>query len=205
MSSNLPGQAPRPKHTLFGVVSFAGNLLTLSICLAILWLGLVTAAPGSAAALAARERLTVDGPPVSVRGLFADTGRNFGRLWVFGPLLAALGAGAWIALAFWLTVPAPAGLIMVTVTLVVAVVVSLLGLATPTAGLRVGRAGEVARQAAQIVALRPWRSIVALAAAAAAVVLSAQLPAVGLALLGAALTEIAFRAWGRRTESSPLR
>jgi hypothetical protein len=205
MSPDLPAPAPRPKYTLFEVLSFAGNLLTLSICLLVLWLGLVTAAPGSAAALAARERLTMDGPPVSVRGLFADTGRHFPRLWFFGPLLALLGVGAWIALAFWLTIPAPIGIIMVTVTLVVAIVVSLLGLAVPTAGLRVERAGQVLPQAVQIVALTPWRSIVALAAAAAAVVLTAQFPAVGLIVLGAALTEVAFRAWRRGTESAPTR
>jgi hypothetical protein len=195
MSPGTPAPTPRPKYTLFGVLSFGGNLLTLSICLLVLWLGLVTAAPGSAAALAARQRLTLDGPPVSVRGLLADTGRHFPRLWFFGPVLALLGFGAWIALAFWLTIPAPTGIVMVTVTLVVATVVSLLGLAVPTAGLRVGRAAEVVRQAAQIVGLTPLRSIVALAAAVAAVVLTAQFPAVGLIALGAALTEIAFRAW----------
>ncbi|MEV4685988.1 hypothetical protein [Microbacterium sp. LWH3-1.2] len=205
MSPDLPAPTPRPRYTLFGVLNFAGNLLTLSICLLILWLGLLTAAPGSAAALDARKRMTPDDPPVSVRALFADTGRYFRRLWMFGPLMTILGVGTWIALAFWLTIPAPAGLIMVAVTLVVGTVVSLLGLAAPTSGRRVERAGQVVRQAARIVALAPGRSILALMAAAAAVVLSVQFPAVGLVALGAALTEIAYRAWGRSDSESPTR
>jgi hypothetical protein len=86
---------------------------------------------------------------------------------------------------------------------VVAIVVSLLGLALPTAGLRVERARQVVQCAARIVAFTPWRSVVALAAAAAAVVLTAQFPQICLVMLGAALTEIAFRAWGRRAESAP--
>jgi uncharacterized membrane protein YesL len=198
MAPAPPASTQRPRNTLFGALSFVGNLLTLSICLTILWLGLVTAAPGSAAALAARERVTMDGPPLSVRALLTDTRSHFRRLWMFGPLLAVAAAVVWIALAFWLTVPAPIGLIMVAATLAVAVVIALLGLAVPTSGHRVHTAGQVVRRAAQIVALTPARSVLALAAGGAAVVLSIQFPAVGVIAVGGALTEVAFRAWWRQ-------
>ena len=197
MTSEPPPPAPRPRFTLFGVLSFLGNFLILSLCVLVLCLGLVTSAPGCAAALAARERLAADGAPVSVRGLFAETGALFSRLWMFGPLVALAATMTWIALAFWLVAPAPLNVIMLAVTVMIAVVAGLVGFAVPTAGRASGRAREVLPEAARTVALRPWPSILALAAAVAAVVLSIQLPPVGLVLIGGALTEIAHRAWRR--------
>lgn len=196
---NLPPDAapPRRKPSLFGILTFVGNVLTLSICLLGLWVGVATAAPGSAAVLAARERLACDDTPVSVRAILADTRVFFRPLWIFGPAVILSAGLIWVALAFWLVFPAPFGIFMIVVTMTLAICIGLIAMAVPSAARPGMSSRHVLRSATLLVTTSPWRSILALMAAAAVVVLSVQFPAVGLVAAGGAMTEIAFRTWRR--------
>ncbi|MDZ8200345.1 hypothetical protein RZO50_02390 [Microbacterium sp. SSW1-59] len=195
----LDATSSRPPHrwTLLGVMTVAGDLIVISITLLILWAGLLTAGPGSTAAMRARRRVSQDAPSHPFRNMLADTRRDFRKQWSYGPIIALIGASSWISTAFWLVAPAPFGVIMMAVVLALAAVAALVTLALPTASARTNGFRAAIVDAARLVAFRPFVSIVALAAAVAAGILCVWIPTVGVVAAGMALVEIAWRAWGK--------
>lgn len=188
---------PRPRITVFGVFALVGNLLTISIAALVFCLGLVTAAPGCAAAVEARRRVSLDGPPVSLIDLLASTRRRLPDLWMFGPIAAGLAVMTWTALAFWLAIPPPFGVIMLAVTVLLGGVGLLVALALPVAASTESAARRCVVAAAGLVVARPWVSMVGLGAAVAAIVIAMWFPAVGTVALVGVLIEIAHRAFPR--------
>lgn len=199
MEHTDPPPRGRRKLTLLGGMTVAGDIIMISLTLFVLWLGIVTAAPGSAAAMDARRRVDPAGPSSPVRFMFARTRERFRSLWAFGPVVTLIGVLSWIGTAFWLTVAPPLGVAMMAVVLCIAAIASLVALAVPTAGVMTQGFRQTAVEAARLVARRPLVSIVALGAAGAALVVAGWLPTLGIVGLGAALVEVSWRAWGKGT------
>ncbi|GAA1946543.1 hypothetical protein GCM10009816_04400 [Microbacterium aquimaris] len=174
-----------------------GDLLVISLTLLVLWVGLITAGPGSTAAMQARRHVSQDGPSHPLTNMLTGVRREFRARWSYGPILLLIGIFSWISTAFWLTAPAPFSVIMIAVVLCIASAAALVALALPTAAARTpGFRGAIV-DAVRLVASRPFVSIVALAAAVAAGILCVWVPTVGLVAAGMAFVEIAWRAWGR--------
>jgi uncharacterized membrane protein YesL len=189
---------PPPRLTLFLVLAAAGNIMLLSVVLTALWLGIVTAGPGSAAVMDARTRMKRDDTSVSIRDIVRDTAAYFSGLWPIGPAVLVIGIAAWISTAFWLAAPQPLGPLMIAATIVIAASTGMIALALPLAAHPGDSTRTTLKTAVRIVAVHPWNSIIALAASAAAVLLAFQFPQFGVVILGGALAEISFRAWSTR-------
>lgn len=172
-----------------------GDLLTISLLLTVLCLPVVTAAPAAAAAMEARARVDAAHPSNPARTVFHGVRTHFRRAWYIAPAALLTGGLSWIATAFWLTVPAALSIVMIAVVLVIAAGTSLLMLALPTALTRTESTRSAIVEDVRLVAAAPFRSVVALAAAAAAAVLATTYPTFGIALLGGVLVEIAWRTW----------
>ncbi|GAA3634766.1 hypothetical protein GCM10022200_17520 [Microbacterium awajiense] len=198
MSLHDPPPRGRRKPTLLGVLTVAGDVIMISLALFVLWLGIVTAAPASAAAMRARSLVGPDGPSAPVRTILSGTRTHFRTLWLVGPIVVLIGIFLWIGVAFWLTVPAPLGVVMLAVLLCIGAIILLVSLTVPTAAHRVQGFRAVVVESARLVVARPLVSVVALAAAGAAVVIAGWLPTLAIVGLGAALVEVCWRAWGKR-------
>lgn len=206
MSANNEPKERSPKPGLLGVLTFAGDLIILSLVLAVLWLGLVTAGPASAAALEARAEISTTGPSSPLRSMLRGTRRYFSALWWLGPVAVVVFIATWVSVAFWLVSTPVLAAVMLAVVIGVAVVLALIILALPSAAepkLPARQAvGQAVGQAVRLISLRPFVSILALAASAAAVVTAFTIPTIGIVFIGAALVEISWRAWGSRAGPS---
>lgn len=183
------------KLTLLGVLTVAGDLLIISLLLLVFSLGIVTAAPAAVGALRARRDVSTRGPSGPSSTIWRGVRENFRSMWAVGPVALVWAVFAWIALAFWLTVPAPLSVIMISVVTLIAVVGGMLFLALPAARREGDTLRATLRVAVLLVVGWPVPSVLALLAFAAAVVLAFRFPAVGVALIGVAYVEIAYRAW----------
>ncbi|WP_407319537.1 hypothetical protein UQW22_03790 [Isoptericola halotolerans] len=188
----------RPRPTLLGVFTVAGDLLTISLLLLVLSLPLVTAAPAAAAAMEARAAVDPGYPSNPARTLVAGVRSRFRRAWFVAPVALAIGVSSYVAVAFWIAAPAAVGVAMIALVLVIASSAALLTLALPTAMTRSPTFRTAVVEAVRLVAGAPFRSVVALAAAAAAALLAVTYPTFGVVLLGGVLVEIAWRTWGSR-------
>ncbi|MGZ0711883.1 hypothetical protein ACWPKO_26460 (plasmid) [Coraliomargarita sp. W4R53] len=193
---------PAPKRTILGMFTVVGDMIMLSLGLLVLLLGIVTAGPAAAAAIDAREQISMSSPSTPFRTLFQGTARHFKTLWAIGPLAIIVGIAGWIGAAFWLVAPAPFGVIMLAVVLFVTATITMILLAIPSAAdASIGLRTTITR-AVHLVISRPLVSFVGIAAAAAALVLAYYFPTVGIVAISGALVEITWRAWGQRARET---
>ena len=200
VSPSIDDAGSAPKLTLLGALTVAGDLLVISLLLLLFSLGIVTAAPAAAGALAARRDVNLRGPSGPAATIWRGVKENFRSLWIIGPATVLLAISGWVALAFWLTVPAPLSVVMISVVTLIVAVGTLVVLAIPAAREKDDTLRSTLRRAIGAVAMRPFPSVLALLAFAACVVLTYRFPPVGIALLGAACVEIAYRTWVRRAQ-----
>lgn len=197
MTAETPPNKPQPGRTLLGTLTAVGDMIIISVTLLVLLLGVVTAGPASAAAIEARKQVSMSGPSTPVRTLLSGTRVHFRALWPLGPIVVTLGIVGWISTAFWLVAPAPLGVIMMAAILSPLAAFSILVLAIPVAATPGVSRRETARHAIRLAVSRPLVSVLALAAAVAAVILAFRVPTVGIVAISAVLVEISWRAWGQ--------
>ncbi|MEO7017758.1 MAG: hypothetical protein ABI067_14665 [Leifsonia sp.] len=188
----VPHPAGRP--TVVSILTVAGDMLTISLSLLVLSIGVVTAGPGLAGALEARSHVSRLGPSQPLATVFSGVPAQFRRSWFVGPTALILGAVAWVSIAFWLAADSPMAIIAIGATVFVAGTAGLLLLAWPRASASENGATPF-RSTLRLIASRPLHSVVALAALVTCGVLTVLLPTIAIVTLGAAVTEIVWRAW----------